>query len=136
MTFVIQEFIHFFLQKFYVNRVSRVTTPEYKISSSTLTITTFIEIILTNSPADINTVHVINTVLNQLIQSRESLPIPINKYVDCIIRSSERLYAFKIILEKEKEELQAVIIVRKQHLSGKRKIIEDESLITAMRIFE
>ena len=72
--------------------------------------------------------------MNQLIQSGEPLPTPAKQYVSCVTRTSERLYASKIILEKEKEELQTVVMARKQRLSGKRKAIGGESLITTVRI--
>ena len=36
------------------------------------------------------------------------------------------------LLEKEKADLQAVVAVRKTHLSGKRKVIDGETLITTV----
>ena len=120
--------IHPFLPTKILNRVSRSETPEPKTPPPAPTIMMpFTEAVLTSSPLDINAVRVANTVLNQLIQSGEPLPTPAKKYVDCVIRSSERLYAVKTILEKEKEEFQAVVTARKQRLSGKRKAIKDES---------
>src|SRR5437667_3448844 len=94
----------------------------------------FTEAVLTSSPLDMSAVQVANATLNQLIQSGEPLPTPAKKYVGCVIRTSERLYTSKTILEKEKKELQAVVMARKQRLSGKRKAIGDESLITTVRI--
>ena len=115
--------------------VSRSETPEPKTTSPPPTITMpFTEAVLTSSPLDFNAVRVANTILDRLIQSGEPLPTPAKKYVSCVIRSSERLYAAKTILEKVKEELQAVVTARKQRLSGKRKAIGDASLITTVGI--
>jgi len=127
--------IHPFLPTKILNRVSRSEISESRTSSSTPIITTpFTEAILTSSPTDINAIYAANMALNQLIQSDEPLPTSTKKYASCVIRSSERLYASKTILEKEKEELQAMTITRKQYLSEKRKTIGDESLITTKRI--
>ena len=127
--------IHPYLPTKVLNRVSRSETPVPKTPSPPpATMTPFTEVVLTSSPLDINAVRVANMVLNQLIQSGEPLPTPAKNYVRCVIRSSERLYAAKTLLEKEKEELQAVVTARKQRLSGKRKAIRDASLITMVGI--
>ena len=127
--------IHPFLPTKVLNRVSRSETPGPKTPSPPRPITTpFTDAVLTSSPLDISAVRVANAALNQLIQSGEPLPTPAKQYVSCVTRTSERLYASKIILEKEKEELQTVVMARKQRLSGKRKAIGDESLITTVRI--
>ena len=127
--------IHPFLPTKILNRVSRSEISESRTPSSMPIITTpLTEAILTSSPTDINAIYAANMALNQLIQSDKPLSTSTKKYASCVIQSSERLYASKTILEKEKEELQAMTITRKQYLSEKRKTIGDESLITTKRI--
>ena len=52
------------------------------------------------------------------------------KYFNCFAWTSERNWTEKIILQQEKEELQAVVSARKARLSGKRKVIDGDSLIS------
>ena len=46
--------------------------------------------------------------------------------------ATERNWTRKIILEWEKEELQAMVSARKTRLSGKRKVIDGDSLISTV----
>jgi len=67
-----------------------------------------------------------------LLDSREPISTPAKKYFNCLARTSERNWTRKIILEQEKADLQAVLSVRKARLSGKRKIIDGDTLITTV----
>ena len=86
---------------------------------------------MTSSPTDINAVRVANEAFNALLQSGEPVSTPAKR---CLARTSERSWTQKIILEWEKKELQAVVSARKACLSGKRKIIDGESLISTVEI--
>ena len=62
-----------------------------------------------------NAMNVINVTSNQ-IKFDESLSTSARKYADRFNRSSERFYAFKIMVEKKTEGLQAIIIAKKSRL--------------------
>ena len=85
-----------------------------------------------SSPPDINAVRAANAAFNVLLQSGEPISTPAENYFDCLGWSSERNFAAKTILQQEKEELQAVVSARKARLSGKRKVIDGESLISTV----
>ena len=81
-----------------------------------------------------NAVHTANTALNTLVNTGDPINSPVWKYVNCFIRTSERLHAANSILKKENEALQAVVTIRKAQLSGKRKVIEGKHLLTTVEI--
>lgn len=103
------------------------------LSNSTTSPTPFNDAVLTSSPTDINAIRAANATFNALIQSGEPISTAAKKYFAGLARSSERNFAHKIILQQEKEGFQAVVSARKSRLSGKRKVIEGESLITTMK---
>jgi hypothetical protein len=99
-----------------------------------VTTTPFPDTVLTSSPADINAVNVANIALNTMLESGEPITTPGRKYFNCLVRTSNRLRAAKAILEKEKEALEGVVTSRRRRLSGKRKAIGDESLLTTVKM--
>ena len=88
--------------------------------------------VLTSSPADLNAVRAANKAFTNLLDSGDTISTPAKQYFNYLARTSERNWTRKVILEKEKADLQAVVAVRKTRLSGKRKVIDGETLITTV----
>src|SRR5271154_1541549 len=85
---------------------------------------------MTSSPTDMNAVRRANEALKTLIDSGNPIPTPGKLYFDYSTRASEHCWTQKIILEQENKELKAVVSTRKTHMSGKRKAIDGDSLIS------
>ena len=94
----------------------------------------FKDSVLTSSPIDVNAVCTVNAALNNIVATKGPINSSARKYLNCLIRSSERLHASNAILHKENETLQALITARKPQKSGKRKIIEGKHLLTTAEI--
>ena len=62
----------------------------------------------------------------------EPIPDDAKKYFDCLTRTSERNWTCKLILLKQNEDITAVINARRTHLSGKKEVIMNDSLITTV----
>src|SRR5947207_9130007 len=107
---------------------SSPSTPSISSTSNT----PFINAVLTSSPADLNTIRAANKGFNKLLDSAEAISTPAKQYFNYLARISERNWTRKIILEQEKVVFPAVIAVRKTRLSGKRKVIDGETLITTV----
>ena len=73
---------------------------------------------------DINIIRVTNLTLNIPVMTEEPINTPARKYVNSLTRSSERLHASNIILQREKEKLKQVVTTRKTRLSDKKSIDE------------
>jgi hypothetical protein len=86
--------------------------------------------VLTSSPANLDDVRTANTALRDLIASGGPIPDRAKEYFDCLTRTSERNWTKKTILAKEMADIKAVAYARKTRLSGKRKVIDGESLIS------
>src|SRR5579859_5345712 len=134
LVFTLQVFIHFCHQNFSINH--RQSPPEpTEISSPTPTpLIPFPGDVLTSSPVDVYAINVANTALDNMIQSGQPISTPGKKYFNCLICSSNCLRTKNAILQQEKEALQAVVTARRKRLSGKRKAIGDESLLTTVKM--
>jgi DDE superfamily endonuclease/Tc5 transposase DNA-binding domain/helix-turn-helix, Psq domain len=86
--------------------------------------------VLTSSPMDLGAIHTANSTLSSIIHDQPTIESPAKKYFDCLVRTSNRLWAKNAILTKEKDAMEAVLTARRARLSGKRKVIGDDSLIT------
>jgi DDE superfamily endonuclease len=101
-------------------------------STSPTSNTPFTNAVLTSSPADLNAIRAANKAFNNLLDSGEAISTPAKQYFNYLARTSERNWTRKIILEQEKADLQTVVAIRKTRLSGKRKVIDGDTLITTV----
>jgi hypothetical protein len=92
--------------------------------------------VLTSSPANMEDVRAANTEFRRLLDCGESISNDAKQYFDCLTRTSERNWTRKIILAKQNEDLNAVVGARRTRLSGKRRVIMDDSLITTVEKLE
>jgi DDE superfamily endonuclease len=107
-------------------------------SASTMSISAspgnpFNEAVMSSSPSNIEAVRAANTFLTRQIESGEVLTSRVRKYIPYLVRASEHTWTQKIILEQQNTEMKAVIEPRKRVLSGKRKVINGDSLITTVK---
>jgi hypothetical protein len=93
----------------------------------------FTEAVMTSSPINIDAVRAANAFLTQQIKSGEALSSPVRKYIPYLVQASEQTWTQKIILEQQHVELKAVVEPRKRVLSGKRRVINGDSLITTVK---
>ena len=68
---------------------------------------------LIGSPVDISVFQAANSILNQLIMNKQPLDTPVRNYVRRLTQQSERLYAETVILQKEKTNLEGVVVARR-----------------------
>ena len=71
-----------------------------------------------------------NEALKTLINSGNPIPTPAKLYFNYSTQVSEHHWTQKIILEQENKEWKTVVSSRKTHMSGKRKAIDGDSLIS------
>jgi hypothetical protein len=93
----------------------------------------FNEAVMTSSPSDIGAVRAANAFPTHQIESGDALTSPVRKYIPYLVRASEHTWTKKIILEQQNTEMREVIEPRKRVLSGKRKVINGDSLITTVK---
>jgi hypothetical protein len=125
------------IHPYYPTKVLRqvVETPPPSTSIPSILVSSgnpFNESVLTSSPTDIDAVRAANAVVTHQLESRGSLTTPVRNYIPYLVRASEHNWTQKIILEQQNVELKAVVGQRKRVLSGKRKVIDGESLITTV----
>jgi len=68
---------------------------------------------LISSPVDISVFQAANSILNQLITNKQPLDTPVRNYVRRLTQRSERLYAKTVILQKEKTNLEGVVVAHR-----------------------
>ena len=125
------------IHPYYPPKVLRQVTETLPSGTSTTSISAspgnpFNEAVMTSSPSDINAVRAANAFLMCQIESGDALTSPVRKYIPYLVRASEHTWTQKIILEQQNTDMRAVIEPRKRVLSGKRKVINGESLITTV----
>ena len=76
-----------------------------------------------------------NLELTRITSSGEVLNTPARHHIQRLAKSTERLFAQNIILEKEKDALKEVVTARKKHLSGKRGAIKGKHVLTTAEIY-
>jgi len=127
--------IHPFRPEKVLNRVVSSIPTEVKPTSPVPTATTpFNEAVLTDSPANFNAVKHANVALVQLVQSQQPLTSPAKKYVKFLTQCYERTHSENRILHCENEGLKAARGCSGRPLSGKRKAIDGEHLLTRPEI--
>ena len=128
--------IHPFLPMKVLHHITSSSPPQQQTRPPTPpnSLAVFIDIILTNSPANFNAVQQANNALNALLKSGEPLPSPTKKYVSHCTRSIMHLHACNTILEKENVDQKAVLQCRKNNMSGKRRVIDGKHLMTVVEL--
>ena len=91
---------------------------------------------LIGSPVDISVFQAANSMLNQLITNKQPLDTPARNYVQQLTQRSERLYAETVILQKEKTNLEGVVVVHRNAESGKRGVLKGRHSIATEDILE
>jgi len=86
--------------------------------------------VMTSSSTDMDAVQTANEALKTLINSSNPIPTPAKLYFDYSTQASEHHWTQKIILEQENKEWKTVVSSRKTRMSGKRKAIDGDSLIS------
>jgi DDE superfamily endonuclease len=114
---------------------SAATPPPQKRFITPPPITPFPDSVLTSSPIDMNAVRFANSALNTVVANNSSIPTPARKYIKSLTRTNERLYASKTIIQREKEEISEALAARRARLSGKRRVISGQHLLTTVEIF-
>jgi len=127
--------IHPFLPTKVLRRVTSTSPqPQSRPSTPHNSLTPFNEAVLTDSPVDFNAIKQANDALNTLLDSGEPLPTPAKQYIGHATRSLMRLHARNTILEKDNADQKAILQARKQHLSGKRRVIDGKHLMTGAEL--
>jgi hypothetical protein len=93
----------------------------------------FNEAVMTSSSINIDAIHAANAILTRQIESGQALTSPVRKYIPYLVQALEKAWTQKIILEQQNVKLKAVIAPRKRVLSGKRRVIDGDSLITTVK---
>ena len=91
---------------------------------------------LISSPVDILAFQAANGTLNQLIMNKQPLDTPARNYVRRLTQRSERLYAETVILQKEKTNLEGVVVARRNTESGKCRVLKGKHSIASEDILE
>ena len=88
------------------------------------------------SPVNISAFQAANSTLNQLVMNKQPLDTPARNYVLRLTQRSERLYAETVILQKEKTNLEGVVVVCRNAESGKRGVLKGRHSIATEDILE
>ena len=91
---------------------------------------------LIGSPVDISVFQAANSILNQLITNKQPLDTPVRNYVRRLTQRSERLYAEAVILQKEKTNLEGVVVARRNAENGKHGVLKGRHSIATENILE
>jgi hypothetical protein len=120
-----------------INRVALPATPPPQNRSITPppVDTPFNENVITSSPIDMEAVRFANHSINNLIASNTSIPTPARRYLQSVTRTNERLYARNTILEREKKEISDTLTARRTQISGRRRAISGQHLLTTVEVF-
>ena len=96
--------------------------------------TPFKESVLTSSPINTEESRLANTALLSEIRSSGSPTTPARDYTQKVIKRSERLQVRNIIIEEEHAKLKGAVGKRKIIISGKRKVIDGQHILTTLEI--
>jgi len=115
-----------------INRVEIPLHDEVVVRGSTpIECTTpFKDSVLTSSPLNTDEVRFANAALLSELASGGALSSPARKYAQKVVKRSERVQARNIIVEEAHNKLAAVMTKRKAILSGKRRVIDGEHVLT------
>jgi len=91
---------------------------------------------LIGSPVDISVFQAGNSILNQLITNKQPLDTPVRNYVRRLTQRSECLYAETVILQKEKTNLEGVVVARRNAENGKHGVLKGRYSIATEDILE
>src|SRR6266496_5392857 len=76
----------------------------------------------------------VNAALLAELRSGGVLSTPARDYAQKVIRRSERAQARNVIIEEAHNKLKAAVTTRKTILSGKRKVIDGEHILTTPKV--
>jgi hypothetical protein len=92
--------------------------------------TPFKDAVLTSSPLNTDEVRLANAALLSELASGGALSSPARRYAQKVVKRSERVQVRNIIVEEAHNKLMAVVTKRKAILSGKRRVIDGEHVLT------
>ena len=98
--------------------------------------TPFKDSVLTSSPLNTDDVRLANAALLSELISGGALFSPARRYTQKVVKRSERVQARNIIIEEAHNKLAAVVTKRKAVLSGKRRVIDGEHILTTEPILD
>ena len=119
-----------------LNRVKLVVEDEIVVRASTpIELTTpFKDSVLMSSPLNTDEARFANAALLAELRSGGVLSTPTRDYAQKVIRRSERAQARNVIIEEAHNKLKAAVTTRKTILSGKRKVIDGEHILTTPKV--
>ena len=88
------------------------------------------------SPVNISAFQAANSTLNQLVINKQPLDTPARNYVLRLTQRSERLYAETVILQKEKTNLEGVVVARRNAENEKCGVLKGRHSIATEDILE
>jgi len=96
--------------------------------------TPFKDSVLTSSPLNNNEVRIANAALLQELTIGGALSTPARNYAKKVVKRSERVQARNVIIEEEHMKLKAAVTRRKAILSGKRKVIDGNHILSTLEV--
>ena len=118
-----------------INHVKLVVEDEIVVWASTpieLT-TSFKDSVLMSSPLNTDEPHFANAALLAELRSGDVLSTTARDYTQKVVRRLERKQARNVIIEKAHNKFQGAVTTRKTILSGKRKVIDGEHILTTSK---
>jgi len=76
----------------------------------------FLVTVFKSSLTDLATIHNANSTLSSVIHAQPAIETPAKKYFDCLVRTSNRLWARNAVLMKEKNAIDTAITARRTRL--------------------
>ena len=119
-----------------VDRIKPIVPSTVVVRDSTPTESTtpFKESVLTSSPLNTDEARLANAALLNELASGAQLSTPTRNYAQKVVKRSERLQVRNIIIEEQHAKLTTAVTTRKTILSGKRKVIDGEHILTTSEI--
>jgi len=93
------------------------------------------ESVFTSSPLNTNEVRAANALLQAQLADSGDLSTSLRKYATCVIQRSECLQARVLIIEEEYGKLETASTKRKIILSGKRRAIDGNHILTIEKMY-
>ena len=120
------------LEKLPKSTIQRPITP----SSQPETTSAFENVLLEDSSIDANALHSANTILKEMLLTKEHLQTPARKYVPRLASTAEWLLAENVILKLELTNLKTLLNNRKLREGAKRLILKGKIVISTKEILK